>query len=333
MKRSIHLLFIVILSVCLYSCTEDENGHTDTQIPEVIVLFSPNGLGDRGYNDNILEGVLLSAAQRGFIPEILCPDTYEESEKLFRTWLEEKKTERSLFVLATNEYEEMVLKYGSSKQGGKKDILLFETQNTDTEAYTFNLSMYGASYLAGEITASLAPYNESAILCANPQDKVLQVASTGFREGFHANGGSVCDTYFLAEDASGYGMSGKAYEKAAELSTRYAFIYPLAGGSNSGAYRYTREHKGLYTAGMDREGSALSQYIIYSVEKKVNRIVEKYLIDWMDEKEWAKHRNYNLKTGEIDVILASDYEESLGKEYNSLKQKAIEAETAYENKN
>lgn len=321
------ILFICILILC--ACSEDEYIPTLNELVDINIMFSPNGLGDRGYNDNILSGIFLAAKKRGFTPRVICPQDNEEAKVIFSTWIENNIYKRSLFILATNEYRSLAQTYFKTNNNPEKTVLLFETDDTSTAAYTFNISLYGASYFAGSITATL-PHNESAILCANPEDPVLEAGAKGFENGFSANGGVISHRFYITNDAKGYDMPDAAYEIAHDLAEDYAFIYPLAGGSNAGVYHYSRENKGLYTAGMDKDCSSLSPNIIYSVIKKTDRVLEQYVTDWIDKINWKKHQNFGLQSEHIELVLSKDYKDTFIETYNSWKSKAIEAENEYE---
>ncbi len=100
--------------------------------------------------------------------------------------------------------------------------------------------MYGASYIAGSI-ASLFSY-QAAVLAANAQDLSIQRSITGFSEGFIDNGETSVSTCYISDNHEGYSMQARAYELTDSLTETHRFIYPIAGGSNQGVYRYSREN-------------------------------------------------------------------------------------------
>lgn len=125
------------------------------------------------------------------------------------------------------------------RDGFGDDVLLFETNGTDLPIHTFLINMYGASYIAGSI-ASLFSY-QAAVLAANAQDLSIQRSITGFSEGFIDNGGTSVSTCYISDNHEGYSMQARAYELTDSLTETHRFIYPIAGGSNQGVYRYSRE--------------------------------------------------------------------------------------------
>ena len=71
---------------------------------------------------------------------------------------------------------------------------------------------------------------------------------------------------YLADDWTGYVSASLAYRKMSDWAVDYDFIFPVAGGSNAGIYRYSREFEvSPYLAGMDIDQSSLSNRITGSV--------------------------------------------------------------------
>ena len=75
------------------------------------------------------------------------------------------------------------------------------------------------------------------VLLANNTDSPINIAKDGFIAGY----GSDCDVEYLADDWTGYVSASLAYRKMSDWAVDYDFIFPVAGGSNAGIYRYSRE--------------------------------------------------------------------------------------------
>lgn len=109
-----------------------------------------------------------------------------------------------------------------------KSILLFESlkQSQDDNIHTFQISMFGASYLAG-VCARQCSERTPPVLLANNTDSPINVAKDGFVAGY----GSDCDVEYLADDWTGYVSASLAYRKMSDWAVDYDFIFPVAGGS------------------------------------------------------------------------------------------------------
>lgn len=283
------------------------------------------------YNDCILEGVQgFKKAYPDVDVYLYSPGSPEEAEKIFSDWLKRPGSDIPvLFVLAGSDYEAMAKEYlPQYSLTPNKRLLLFET--LDEFSYpgvsTFQISMYGASYLAG-VTASLACGGDDAlIVLANPIDGPINTAKDGFTDGY----GAECDIEYLAEDWTGYIASAQTYRQMADWAEKYKFIFPVAGGSNAGIYRYSREFADCpLLAGMDTDQSGLSTKITGSVIKRIDRLVYEYLQDWLLTGEMPEQRFYGLESGYSDWFLSPLYDKAFESVVEGRRLEAIERERRY----
>lgn len=295
---------------------------------QVIVLFSPGGIGDMGYNDQILRGLQTIRQEKNFQLLFSAPSSLEEGEKIFSDWLNmDTGPVECLFILAGNEYEEMACRLLSAINSPNKQVLLFETAKSDIPAYTFRISMEGASYLAGAAAASLIN-GKAAVLCGSSNDATVNRAATGFTQGFIDHGGTGVDVFYLSDSWQGYAMSDSAYRKTAQLSQSYRFLFPVAGGSNLGVYRYAREFpEAIYTAGMDVDQSGYANQVTCSVVKRIDRLISYYINQWLEGKTMPQHAAYGLESGYIDLVLSPRYSENLLPIVSASREQAIAEES------
>lgn len=328
-KSQIKLLMLLLIALSC-SCERDIDVLPALE-KNVYILFSPGGIGDSGYNDLILRGALQAQKENDFRLHVLSPNSVEEAEKMYSAWLQSEDDENppTLFILAASEYEDIPAKYSSSEIGENKKVVLFETRTSQSEISTFSISMYGACYLSGAIAAIFG--EQAAIICGNKNDKAVNVAVDGFYAGFMEAGGSEIIRENLSDTWEGYAMPELAYTRTAELSKQYSFIFPLAGGSNLGIFRYTREYsKGLYTAGMDVEQSRLSSQITFSVVKHIDKLLKEYVGFWLNDVALPDSAVYGLESGYIDVVLSSNYEDACCNRFNNYRNRAVMKEKEYE---
>ena len=254
------------------------------------------------------------------------PDKFEESEKIFSDWVERPASNIPvLFVFASSDYDELVTRELTDiTLPPNKRVLVFESQEKFCEGVSsFQICMYGASYLAGVTAAEACGDNEALVVLANASDSPIALARDGFCDGF----GRECKVEYLADDWTGYTSAALAYRKMAEWATSYGFIFPMAGGSNSGIYRYSREFDRCpLLAGIDTDQSALSNYITGCVIKHIDKLIYKYLSEWLVSKELPVSKVYDLESGYIDWELAPAYESQFKNIVESHRQEAINKE-------
>lgn len=299
---------------------------------QIVVLFSPGGLGDRGYNDLILQGLQKVRVERLNVQLLFhSPSSEAEAERIFGDWLKlESKGVPCLFILASNDYVAMAgrLLTETPITSEYKDVLLFETDEQQLPVSSFCISMYGASYMAGTF-AALCPGDKALVVLGNSNDNTIRHSANGFVDGCVDNG-KTADVVSLADDWHGYVMEGDVYRKMYDWTKEFSFVYPVAGGSNMGIYRYLREYPdGIYTAGMDIDQSALYTQVVGSSVKHIDRLVEDYITDWLQTGEMPQYKRFGLESGYIDWVLSPDYTEALGRYIEEVRETTIEKERSY----
>lgn len=308
--------WIVVCLIAGCSSGEDEIDAPPAQTPQIIVMYAPGGLGDQGYNDCILTGV--QNFKKTYFGKVeiyqYSPGSLEQAERLVSDWLSLPGSDiPALFIVASNEYEQLLTSQLAEKSlTSNKRILFFESDNpARLPVTTFRMSMYGASYLAG-VTAACCMENtgkDALVLLAHPADKVIATAEAGFRDGFTSVAPAVkVNTEYLADDLSGYISAPLAYQRMRMWAESYGFIYPVAGGSNQGIYRYTRENEeSPFTAGMDIDQSGLSRKITGSMIKHIDMVVYNYMESWLKTGELPESATLGIESGYIDWMLSRSY--------------------------
>ena len=327
-----HLLIGIIALFLCSACTKQ--GGTE-ELPskryEVDVLFSPSGLGDSGYNDIILYGIQQTQMKHGYGLTMHLTDSVEKGWSIYQQWLAEGASEDTLrmFIFAGNDYEAQLRQSPPEAMEGKR-VVLFETDTPIPNVYTFGLETYGAAYyigvMAGEIVYS------AGVLAANPADPNLKHCIDGFRDGY-TQGNSMVDfaVHYLAEEQGmGYDMVDRAYQMSFELFLHHSFVFPLAGNSNMGVWRYMREYPGrIYSAGIDGDMSRFSYQIIASLVKRLDLAIEELIAAWLYGELANENVRYGLDTEFVEVAVAGEYKEFFAPLIEGLEQVAIEKEREY----
>lgn len=334
MKRMQYLMVCLSIFLFFSACADEEQEQVAQPHQQLIVLFSPGGLGDMGYNDQVLRGLQTVKKEREDVEMLYySPSSLEEAEKIFSDWLKMSAGNMpSLFVFAGSDYEDMAARWlnNDALDRTNKDILLFESANTQhLPLHSFQISMYGASYLAG-ITAAATSARSALVVLGNGTDLPIVYAAHGFAEGFSDGGKQTVETVSLADDWTGFAAAEEAYRNMSDWTQRYSFVYPVAGGSNNGVFRYIREYpEGLYTAGMDVDQAPLCTQIVGSVVKHIDLLIEDYLTEWIDTSVMPESAIYGLESGYIDWVLSPNDEEAFDEKVKNSRVTAINKEKNY----
>ena len=164
-RKFIFFVFVTVSALLTpSSCTKI---YLEEPVDRQIVIFSAiGGAGDNGYNDLITKGLTRVYMDHSEVNmNYLTPETIEQAENSIYKWIEEsgRKAAHTLLVIASSEYRditERILLNPDLKTDNEVEILTFEipelpqSQNS-IKAYSFIISMYGASYQAGVYAAQL----------------------------------------------------------------------------------------------------------------------------------------------------------------------------------
>ncbi len=332
-KRVIGRATLLLLSSLLIGSCSKESFEVD--VPEsqdhVTIIFSLSGIGDAGYNDLILTGALMAERENDINLHLLLPLSEEEAAEFISDWVDsgDSDDKRSLLILASSDYEAFVEEYISDEVLEQRDVLLFESRNRELSVSKFLISMYGTSYLAGAIAPLFG--DNAAVITANDFDSTINDAAQGFSDGFIYGGGGDYIRESLSDSWDGYAMSSEAYVLASELYKQASFIFPLAGGSNLGVFRYTRDYPdGVYTSGMDVSQEGYSTQVAFSVVKHIDVLLQDYIEMWLEGTPLPRDMVYGMESGYIELSLSSSYEELCRARYDTYINQAILKEQEYE---
>lgn len=313
MKPERFLRLTCLLFICLIlmvSCKEEEDIETDMR-PQLTLITSISGLGDLGYNDMIMSGIMKFYYEQDINMSKTHPTDMEEVKRSVADWCSSTagRPGKCMLLLADNAYEK-ILRELNITLADNQNILIFETESNDLPkgVITFNIDRYGVAYLAG----CMAMKHEAAtVVAAMPDNHILNRAIDGFADGYCSEGNTNLEIVYLAEDDSGFRMPNKAYQTTAEINN--AFIFPVAGGSNNGVYKYSREDNIFLPliAGMDVDCSYFSPRIPFSVVVRIDKLVNEYLTAWVQGKEIEPFRTYGLASGITDIVTSGVFYENL----------------------
>ena len=209
-------IILICISAALSSCSSSEDKAVDAKEARLTVITSMSGLGDMGYNDQIMSGIMHFYEANDVSMNLVRPNKTEEAKQTLQKWQAETKDKgKSLLVLAGDEYETLVTT-GNLNLSKNQQILLFESkkQNLPEGVNTFHINRYGASYLAG----CMAKEHEAAtIVAAMPGDPILEESIQGFTDGYQAHSGNRVELVYLSDNEDGFAKADSAYRVASEI--------------------------------------------------------------------------------------------------------------------
>lgn len=324
-----NFLFLIVF-LCAACSNDSDTEELSSDKFHVDILFSTSGLGDSGYNDAILYGIQQASKKYNFKLNFHQPKTVEAGWKFYQEWQDETDDGiKRLFIFASSDYENKLREHIPMKKENM-DVLFFESERPIENIASFRLNMYGASYYVGKLAGRIV--NSAASLMANPYDALITESEKGFRAGFTSENDNEYEVFYLAKaNNEGYNLPDKAYRVSYDIFQKHTFVWPLAGGSNSGVFRYTREYpKSIFTAGVDSDMSSFSNSIICSLVKRMDLVLENYLHSWINGEQLPEFVVYGLDTDYIQVNISANYQESLSELAYDLKEEAIDKEKQYE---
>lgn len=195
---------------------------------------------------------------------------------------------------------------------------------------SFRINIYGAAYYIGKLVCRFAP--SAVVLMANQYDPIIKEAELGFKSGFVSEEKKDYGHFHLSSKPNqGYNMPDSAYYLSYSLFQEYSFVWPLAGGSNMGLYKYTREYpKSIYTACVDTDMSAYSNRIVCSLVKRLDKLLEDYITKWHNGERLEGFTKFGFDSDYVNVDISASFKESLTELTEGLKEEAITKEKNYE---
>lgn len=284
--RGVFKIVCIISIFLLAGCeSQPEENLSEESLISVVYVNTLSGGGDIGYTDQIIDGLMRFNKLHKSSISLRNPADMKEVADIIQDWYvsSQKEGNKSLLVLGDYTYEEC-LKNLNLELSDSRNIILVDTpfcENRQKGIYSFFISRFGISFLAGLIAGES---DQASILAACRGIRSIDESVEGFSAGYREASGHDAHIFYLDSDYKGFSMPQKAFEWAKELDG--GFVFPLAGGSNNGVLRYTRQFPftTMLVAGMDVDCSGLSTRVPFSVIIPISEVVESVLTDWYEDR-------------------------------------------------
>ena len=333
-------LFLLATMLALVACTKE--GNTIYQIdpdeekpstaPLVTVIYGPNGLGDRSYNDLIYKGVETAAKKYGLRTLQLAPESEEQGlaylETMFRQMESATDSIKRLFITPSPVYDTFIRTNNRRlEKNPHADLLYMETTTPlEGKGSTLYIDYYGAMYMGG----CLVHYGSTnyyyrvgdlvTLLLANPYTQSVVEAGEGFQAGFndplpvHIPPLYLHVRYLSNESAGGFTMSDttayRIYKEECNYEDEYldgrnlVTFVPICGGAMHSIFRVVRSS---YLAnntyiGIDSDTTGDDCYCLFSILKHIDKVMIDYVGLWLNG-SLPKHQTLGLADKATDVII------------------------------
>lgn len=309
-------MLVLAVAVMLAGCSSEED-NTFLRRADITLVTSLHGSGDLGYNDLILDGVCRVATSTGATLSVIRPASDTDLSEEVKVWLAEGSTSASLrtrvLIFSSMDYASSLT--GLLPPDDRHMIFVVDgnPEKLPSWCHSINFDRYGASYLAGCMVGECP---RPIIMAAQPDDPVLQQAIDGFFDGYvrhNTAGSSAPAVEYLADNDSGFASAEKAYRLCSSLPFG-SFVFPLAGGSDSGVYKYLREHDftSLLAAGMDVDCSAQASRVPFSLVVHADEAVAKTLTAAIQgDLAVLPSQPFGLESDYVDIVVNPDFYDSL----------------------
>ena len=325
--------WILAVSLLLTGCSKD--GETISQptpgeeqpatTPLVTVIYDPNGLGDRSYNDLIYKGVEAAAKKYGLRTLQLSPESMEQGlaylETMFRQIENMNDTVRRLFVTPSIVYDAYIRANNKRlEKNPHADLLYMETTTPlEGKGSTFYIDYYGAMYMSG-CMVHYAASSLVSLLLANPHTQTVREAGNGFQAGFNdtpplnAVPPPTLDIRYLSDDAGGgfkiadstaTRIFNEEMHYFSDTQTNNVTLVPICGGAMHAFFRAAKSIISSYKyVGIDGDMTADKDYCIFSTLKRIDKVMVDYIGMWLNG-TMPKHQTMGLADGATDVIIGN----------------------------
>lgn len=334
MKKSLNC-FVLLASLLLTCCTKEgdtiyqpnPNEEQPATTPLVTVIYGPNGLGDRSYNDLIYKGVEMAAKQYGLRTLQLTPESEAQGlvylETMFRQMESASDTVRRLFITPSPVYDDFIRKNNKRlEKNPYADLLYMETTTPlEGKGSTFYIDYYGAMYMGGCMAQYCSNFLLSLIL-ANPYTQTVVEAGEGFEAGFNDTPTvdprypiTLHKRYLSNEPGSGFTIADSTATRIYKEECDYlpegwknnVSIVPVCGGAMHAFCRVVRSRKiDDNYVGIDGDLTDDTDCCPYAILKHIDKVMVDYVGMWLNG-TMPKHQTLGLADGTTDAIIGYDY--------------------------
>ncbi len=290
-------VFYVIAAIGAASCGPSHP--LELPPPDVRVLYTESGKGDRGFNDSVFTGLENATNEFEFRKEEVTPKSELDATSVLTNWfnapLDDDSPKLIITVGAPN--GELVAKRNCDF-GGNFVLHIDSLLPACPNERSFRFRVFVSSYLAGVASMRVSRLMRAGAVAGADVEPVNEFIR-GFRKGVEDGGGEWVKTDYLAANESGFNVPGDARQAANEIYRTADVIIAPAGASAIGVIEAAKEKPDRYAIGVDSDQNALGpNVVIGSIVKRIDEVVRETIADI---------NNGQFVSKSVDLLHASGY--------------------------
>ena len=305
-------------TLLIVACDDEKSPHHLI----VKIIYSPDGQGDRSFNDSAYGGLLEYKIKYNFDMVEYTPQTIEDAELKFNEWINaslSKNTEELIIILGSL-YDDFINKENCDF-GLRKVLNLDSFPNECPNLVSIRYEVFTPSFLAG-VASMVVSKNKKAAIIAGMEMEAVEEFIKGYKAGVIYAGGEVTETVYLSKTADGFNMPDEAKVKAKQMFEDVDVIFPVAGGSSLGVVDAAKEldkdrslndeETEKFTIGVDSDQSIRgTEVVIGSVLKRLDNSVKNVIKNLLNKEFVSGNYVYGFEENYTEFYINPNFSEKL----------------------
>ena len=114
-----------------------------------------------------------------------------------------------------------------------------------------------------------------------------------------------------------------------KVQGEYLYYFSVAGSSNKGLYRFSREYM-EFAVGMDNDMSLFASLILMSVVKHMDKVVLDVIDDLLNKRPIPYHQDFTYASGYEEMVFKPGVTEDWFLDISDIRNRIVEIEQSYE---
>lgn len=320
MKRHVYILVVSAVLLTLFvSCRKSDASGSELldRSPVVVMLCSPNGLGDVNYEDRMYGAACRMAHENGLRTYCISPETRYAGVKQLVQYLKGCKGDgiRRLYVAFSPMYEGFINEIlADFPDDGTAQMLMVSPPMESELVHTAGVRTYGLYYTAGVLAASEFPGENDTIGCEyDVVDPYVREAGEAFEDGalsctsgyvdmFYNDGNNYDEEYYYMSDY----LYIDTYLLGEWCHNFYLFLYKPY--FKATVIRDPETIRDFHTAGVDMDFSMYSDKVMFSCVRRMDLLMENCIRQWLSPEGLPKDQQYGFDTEYTEMVFSPGYE-------------------------
>jgi basic membrane protein A and related proteins len=331
MKKSIIVLATLAVALTwlfIPGCAEESNNKSDSPL-RVYLMLPFAGLGDRSFADSAYEGLLRAELDMSIYKKAFKAwNTDEAREELFNL-IDSPKVGQEMIIAVGYDYTSL-LEEANCEYGGRPIVFLDSSVEDCASLKSIVYSTFAPSFLAGVAAMEISQMKAAGAI-GGMDIPPVNTFIRGFQAGVEYAGGRYIGTEYVSDEVSGFWSPSTAQTIAETMYLQADVVFPVAGGSNSGAFEAAKAGEGRYSLGVDSDQSYLGKGIIIgSVVKRLDLSVYQAIQEVAQGNFEPGTFNVGLEEQQTEFMVNEVFEELVRQAIENAREAAMQSAEADE---